>query len=224
MPTHKAAVLYGAKDLRIESVETHTPTAHEVQIRPRATGICGTDQHYYQNDRNGIYTVTSPLILGHEYVGEVVAVGSAVTHLKTGDRVVVEPQIACTSCLDCRKDRYNLCQWMRFNGSASASPPPQGSLQTRLNYPAFLCYKLPDAVSFEEAAMVEPLAVAVHSVHKAAPEAGQSVLITGEGAIGLFCARMAKISGASLAVMVDIDEATLWRFPCRATRANRAPR
>ena len=88
---HKAAVLYGVKDIRIEDVETLDLKPHEVRIAPRATGICGTDLHYYQNGKNGIYTVRQPLILGHEAAGEIVEVGTAVTHLKPGDRVAVEP-------------------------------------------------------------------------------------------------------------------------------------
>lgn len=207
--THKAAVLYGAKDLRLEDVDTPAIQPEEVQVAPRATGLCGTDQHYYQNGRNGIYQVHEPLILGHEASGEVVAIGSAVKDLQVGDRVVLEPQLACISCHHCRSGRYNLCEKMRFNGSASARPPAQGSLQKRWNHPAYLCYKIPDAVSFAEGAMVEPLSVALHSVRKARLEAGQTVLITGAGAIGLLCGLIARNSGASTIVMVDVDQARL---------------
>lgn len=206
---HKAAVLYGGKDLRLQEVLTPDLQPHEVRIAPRATGICGSDQHYYQNGRNGVYVVEEPLILGHEAVGEVVEVGSNVTNIKTGDRIVVEPQLACWTCQLCRTGRYNLCPHMRFNGSASAKPPAQGSLQELWSHPADLCYKLPDSVSFAEGAVVEPLAVALHSVRKCNLKPGQTVLITGAGAVGLLCARVARISGASSIVMVDIDEARL---------------
>ncbi|KAJ3953075.1 hypothetical protein N0V92_010462 [Colletotrichum tropicale] len=208
--THIAAVLYGARDLRVTRVETLPLGPDEVRISPRATGLCGTDQHYYQNGRNGIYEVCEPLVLGHEASGEVVAIGSAVKHLQPGDRVALEPQHACIIyCHHCREGRYNLCKSMRFNGSASARPPAQGSLQELWNHPAYLCYKLPDGVSYEEGAMVEPLSVALHSVRKARLEAGDTVLITGAGAIGLLCARVAKISGASTIIMVDVDETRL---------------
>ena len=206
---HKAAVLYGVKDIRIEDVETLNLKPHEVRIAPRATGICGTDLHYYQNGKNGIYTVRQPLILGHEAAGEIVEVGTAVTHLKPGDRVAVEPQLACSACDQCRLGRYNLCGSMRFNGSASASPPAQGSLQKLWTHAASLCYPLPGKVSFSEGAMVEPLSVALHSVRKAKLEAGHSVFITGAGAIGLLCARVARISGASSVLMVDVDATRL---------------
>lgn len=203
--THRAAVLRGAKTLKFEQIETPTLQPHEVSIAPRATGICGTDLHYYQNGRNGIYTVKKPLVLGHEASGEIIAVGSSVTDFKVGDRVVFEPQLACQSCQKCRSGRYNLCKSMRFNGSASADPPVQGSLQQVLNHPASLVYHLPDKLSFGEGALVEPLSVALHSVRKGRLDAGQTVLITGAGAVGLLCARMAKISGAASVTMVDVD-------------------
>ncbi|KAK7178629.1 l-iditol 2-dehydrogenase [Paraphaeosphaeria sporulosa] len=163
--THRAALLRGAKTLKFEQIETPTLQPHEVSIAPRATGICGTDLHYYQNGRNGIYTVKKPLVLGHEASGEIIAVGSSVTDFKVGDRVVFEPQLACQSCQKCRSGHYNLCKSMRFNGSASADPPAQGSLQEMLNHPASL---LPDNLSFSEGALVEPfgrggLAVRAHS-------------------------------------------------------------
>ncbi|KAJ9143797.1 Alcohol dehydrogenase GroES-like domain-containing protein [Pleurostoma richardsiae] len=207
--SHRAAVLFGAKELRLEQVPTPELQPHEVQVAPRATGICGTDLHYYQNGRNGVYVVETPLVLGHEAAGEVVAVGAAVTTLRVGDRVAVEPQLACLACGQCSSGRYNLCPRMRFNGSASARPPAQGSLQELWNHPARLCYRLPDSVGFDEGALVEPLSVALHSVRKGRLEAGQRVVITGAGAIGLLCARVAKISGASSVVMVDVDEARL---------------
>ncbi|KFA68572.1 hypothetical protein S40285_06660 [Stachybotrys chlorohalonatus IBT 40285] len=207
--SHIAAVLHRAKIIKIEQVQTPELEAHQVQIAPRATGLCGTDLHYYQNGRNGIYTVEDPLLLGHEAAGEIIKVGSAVTNLQVGDRVAVEPQLPCSSCQQCRSGRYNLCPKMRFNGSASAKPPAQGSLQKVWTHPASLCYKLPSSVSFEEGAVVEPLSVALHSIRKGRLHAGQSVLITGAGAVGLLCARIAKISGASSVVMVDIDEARL---------------
>lgn len=208
-PTHQAWVLHSAQNIAFETTETLPPRNDEVQIAPRATGICGTDQHYYQNGRNGIYEITEPLVLGHEAAGQVVAVGADVTNLKVGDSVAVEPQQACLNCRHCRTGSYNLCGKMRFNGSASSKPPVQGSLQERFNHPARLVYPLPKTVSYEEGAMVEPLSVAVHSVRKANIQAGQTVLITGAGAIGLLCASVAKVSGASRVAMVDVDEARL---------------
>ncbi|KAK9349623.1 chaperonin 10-like protein [Lipomyces doorenjongii] len=210
--THKAAVLYGAQDIRIEDVPTTDPLPHEVQIAPRATGICGTDLHYYQNGRNGAFVVEEPLVLGHEAAGEVIALGAdaaKTTDIKVGDRVAIEPQWPCSACVLCRKGKYNLCQNLMFSGSASSKPPMQGSLQQAYNHPAAFVYRLPDNVGFAEGAMVEPLSVAIHSVRRSAIEAGQSVLVTGAGAIGLFCAAVARISGAAVVTMIDIDQSRL---------------
>ncbi|PMD52827.1 GroES-like protein [Hyaloscypha bicolor E] len=207
--THKGAVLYGAQDLRIEDCITTTPEDHQVQIRVRATGICGTDMHYFQNGRNGIYVVKEPLILGHEAAGEISAVGKNVTEFKIGDRVLMEPQRPCEKCVVCRRGRYNLCDRMKFSGSASCYPVVQGSLQQFYNHAASFVYRLPDNVSFVEGALVEPLAVALHAVRRSGVETGQSVLILGAGAVGLLCAGAAKIAGASSVNIVDIDEGKL---------------
>jgi L-iditol 2-dehydrogenase len=209
--THKRAVLYGAQDLRIEDCITTAPEDHQVQIRVRATGICGTDMHYFQNGRNGIYVVKEPLILGHEAAGEISAVGKNVTEFKIGDRVLMEPQRPCEKCVVCRRGRYNLCDQMKFSGSASCYPMVQGSLQQLYNHAASFVYRLPENVSFVEGALVEPLAVALHAVRRSSVETGQSVLIlgAGAGAIGLLCAGAAKIAGASTVNIVDIDEGKL---------------
>ena len=207
--THKAALLYGAKDIRLADVPTPTPLAHQVQIRPHATGLCGTDMHYYSAGRTGIFTVTTPLVLGHEAAGEVIAVGSDVTGVKIGDRVAIEPQRPCSSCNQCKAGTYNVCPNMKFSGSASASPPVQGSLQEIYCHAAAFVHHLPPSLSWTEGAMVEPLSVAVHAVKRSGLRVGQRVLILGAGAIGLLCAAVAKVSGARTIGMIDIDAARL---------------
>lgn len=209
LKSHKAAVLYGAKDMRIETVESTPPADHQVQVKIRATGICGTDMHYYQNGSNGVYVIKVPLVLGHEAAGEVTNVGKAVETLKIGDRVVVEPQRPCGVCIVCRSGRYNLCSKMKFSGSASSNPPAQGSLQQYYNHDASFVYRLPDNVSYVEGALLEPLSVALHAVKRSGLHTGQSVLVIGAGAIGLLCAAAAKVAGASSINIVDIDQAKL---------------
>lgn len=209
--THLAAVIHGARDLRLTQVPTTTPLPHEVQIRPRATGICGTDMHYYSAGRNGIFTITTPLVLGHEAAGEVVAVGSEVdpTIAKVGDRVAIEPQRPCSVCKQCRGGTYNLCPKLKFTGSASANPPVQGSLQEVYCHAAAFVHRLPDEMSWIEGAMVEPLSVAIHAVRRSGLKAGYRVLVLGAGAIGLLCASVARVSGARSITMIDIDQARL---------------
>jgi L-iditol 2-dehydrogenase len=207
--THVAVVLYGAQDLRIEHVKTPAIQPDEVQIAPRVTGICGTDVHYYQNGKNGPFAIGDPLILGHECAGEVIAIGSDVKSLQVGDRVVVEPQVACRKCNQCKKGRYNLCPSLKFTGSASVVPPIGGSLRRVYSRPADSVYKIPDSMSYTEGAMIEPLSVAIHAVRRAGLQSGQSVIIIGTGAVGLLCARAATFSGSSTIGMIDIDQSRL---------------
>ncbi|KAE8143809.1 chaperonin 10-like protein [Aspergillus pseudotamarii] len=207
--THTAAVLHGARDLRIEHIRTPTLQPDEVSIAPRATGLCGTDMHYYENGKNGMFVVDQPLVLGHEAAGEILEVGSSVTSFKPGDRVVFEPQRPCGSCQECRHGTYNLCPKLKFTGSASANPPVQGSLQSVYQHPANFVFHLPDSISYQEAALIEPLSVSLHAVRRAGLHAGQSVLVVGAGPIGLLCAIIARISGASTIGMVDVQHSRL---------------
>lgn len=209
LKSHKAAVLYGAKDMRIETVESTPPADHQVQVKIRATGLCGTDMHYYQSGANGVYVIQDPLVLGHEAAGEITSVGKTVENLKIGDRVVVEPQRPCSICIVCRSGRYNLCSKMKFSGSASSNPPVQGSLQQYYNHDATFVYRLPENVSYIEAALIEPLSVALHAVNRSGLHPGQSVLVIGAGAIGLLCAAAAQVAGASSINIIDIDQAKL---------------
>ncbi|CAG8938052.1 unnamed protein product [Penicillium salamii] len=206
---HDAAVLHGAQDLRIELVKTPTLLPHEVAILPCATGLCGTDIHYYENGRNGMFVIDLPLILGHEAAGKILEVGSSVTTFKAGDRVVFEPQRPCGACCECRHGTYNLCPTLKFTGSASAKPPVQGSLQSVYQHPASFVFPIPDSISYREAALIEPLSVSLHAVQRAGLHAGQSVLVLGAGPIGLLCAIIARISGAATIGMVDVQQSRL---------------
>lgn len=199
-----ASVLNKEKDLSTLHREIEAPGSHEVQVAPRVTTLCGSDMHYFNHGRNGDFKVREPLSLGHEAGGEVVAVGSQVKHLKVGDRVALEVGLPCGECSLCRRGRYNLCSDMKFRSSAKTFPHLQGTLQTRINCPESWCYRLPDNVSYEEAALVEPLSVAVHAGNRAQMPVGASVLIFGAGAVGLFSAAIAKINGATNIVIADI--------------------
>ncbi|KAK1146046.1 hypothetical protein N8T08_003694 [Aspergillus melleus] len=196
--THIAAVLHGAPDIRIQQRITTHPGPDEVQVRIRATGICGTDMHYYHSGKNGMFVVRQPLILGHEASGEIAAVGSNATQgFQIGNRIVIEPQQPCKSCNFCNSGSYNICPHLKFTGSASVQPPIQGSLQQLYNHPALFVHKIPDAISFENGALLEPLSVAVHAVRRSGLKIGHLVLVLGAGAIGLLCASLARAAGAS---------------------------
>lgn len=141
------------------------------------------------------------MVLGHESAGTIVSVGSAVKSLKPGDRVALEPGYPCRRCAACLSGHYNLCAEMHF----AASPPVDGTLAGFYSSPEDFCYKLPDHVSQQEGALIEPLAVAVHIVKQAEVKPGQSVVVMGAGPVGLLCCAVAKAHGASKIVSVDIQ-------------------
>ncbi|ROW09423.1 hypothetical protein VMCG_02261 [Cytospora schulzeri] len=178
----------------------------ELQIAIRSTGICGSDVSYYKKFANGDLCACQPLSLGHESSGVVVAIGPQVGGFAIGDRVTLEVGIPCGQCGICRKGRYNLCKKMRFRSSAKSFPHFQGTLQERINHPAVWCHKLPDHVSFDAAALLEPLSVAIHAVNRARPEPGSTALVLGAGTVGLLTAAMARQSGCTAVTICDVDQ------------------
>ena len=140
------------------------------------------------------------MILGHESSGTVVEVGSAVSTLKPGDKVAIEPGYPCRRCDNCLAGRYNLCDDMVF----AATPPHNGTLTGFWVAPFDFCYKLPHGVSLEEGALIEPLAVAVHIVKQAQVTPGAAVVVMGAGPVGLLCAAVARAFGATKVISVDI--------------------
>lgn len=124
-----------------ENRNLEPPGPDEVQVAVEATGLCGSDLHYFNHYRNGDILVQEPLTLGHESSGTVHAVGSQVTHLRAGDKVALEVGLPCTQCDLCQEGRYNICKSLRFRSSAKSFPHFQGTLQERINHPAKFCYK-----------------------------------------------------------------------------------
>ncbi|RYP51956.1 hypothetical protein DL768_002832 [Monosporascus sp. mg162] len=178
---------------------------HDVLVSVNYTGICGSDVHYWVHGAIGHYVVKDPMVLGHESAGTVVEVGSAVKTLKPGDRIALEPGYPCRRCGPCLSGKYNLCPDMKF----AATPPYNGTLTGFWTAPADFCYKLPENVSLQEGALIEPLAVGVHIVRQAAVVPGQSVVVMGAGPVGLLCAAVARAFGASKVVSVDIVQSKL---------------
>lgn len=175
---------------------------YDVLVQPKWTGICGSDVHYWVHGRIGSFIVNNPMVLGHESAGIVHAVGDKVTTLKVGDRVAMEPGVPCRRCVRCKEGKYNLCPEMAF----AATPPYDGTLARYYRLPEDLCYKLPEQMSMEEGALIEPTAVAVHISRAAAVKPGDSVVVFGAGPVGLLCCAVAKAYGASKIVTVDINE------------------
>ncbi|KAE8442338.1 hypothetical protein EG329_003471 [Mollisiaceae sp. DMI_Dod_QoI] len=196
------------KPLSLSFEERPKPTLQnerDVLIAINYTGICGSDVHYWQHGAIGPFVVKDPMVLGHESAGTVVEVGAAVKSVKPGDRIAIEPGTPCRHCTPCLAGHYNLCDDMRF----AATPPFDGTLAGFYTAPADFCYKLPEHVSLQEGALVEPLAVGVHIVKQAEIKPGDSVVVMGAGPVGLLCCAVAKAFGASTIVAVDIQPARL---------------
>lgn len=200
-----AAFLTEIKKIEFREVEYPKIKADEVLVKMEAIGICGSDIHYYSHGRIGNFIVEFPFILGHECAGKVVEVGDAVTHLKVGDRVALEPGVPCKSCEFCLSGRYNLCPDVRF----FATPPHGGCLMNYVAHPAGFAYKLPDNVSFVEGALVEPLAIGINAALTGGVGLGDTVVIFGAGCIGLVTLLASKAYGATKVIVVDMIEKRL---------------
>ncbi|GAB3566528.1 NAD(P)-dependent alcohol dehydrogenase [Spelaeicoccus albus] len=182
-----------------------SPAAGEVLIEVLAVGVCGSDIHYYEHGRIGDLVVRSPLVLGHEASGRVVALGDGVRSLAVGDRVALEPGVPCGACRECRSGRYNLCPDVRF----FATPPIDGTFAEFVTLPADFAHRVPDSLSDVEAALIEPLSVGLWSNQKADVGPGDTVLVTGAGPIGLLALQVAKARGAASVVVTDVVDTRL---------------
>ena len=203
--SYRASMLHGPKDLRLEYKPLDPPNPSELQIVIKATGLCGSDLHYYHHYSNGDFQVREPLCLGHESAGQVVEVGSDVKGFSVGDRVVLEVGLPCEECPRCVEGRYNICPHLQFRSSAKSFPHSQGTLQERINHPAAWCHRLPDDISFCVGAMLEPLGVAIQAIGRARITKGDSTLIFGAGTVGLLCAAVAQVAEPSNVIIVDIQ-------------------
>ncbi|XP_072037811.1 sorbitol dehydrogenase-like [Amphiura filiformis] len=200
-----SAILKKKGELVMEDTPIPQPGKNEVQLQMQAVGICGSDVHYWVHGNIGDFIVKKPIILGHEGSGIVSAVGEGVTHLKVGDRVAIEPGLPCRMCKHCKQGRYNLCADMEF----CATPPTDGNLRRYYCHAADFCYKLPDNVSLEEGALLEPLAVGVHACRRAGVYLGSHVLVCGAGPIGLVTLLTAKAMGAAEVAITDLEQGRL---------------
>lgn len=203
----KAALWYGVKDVRLENIEEPKVTKGNVKIKVKWCGICGSDLHEYlggpifipTDKPHPISKEVAPVVLGHEFSGEIVEVGEGVTNLKIGDRVAVEPIVACGTCPACQEGKYNLCSSLGFHGLCGGG----GGFAEYTVFPAKFVHKIPDGLSFEKAALIEPIAVAIHSLRVGKFMTGQSAIVLGAGPIGLATIEALKAAGASLVMVMQ---------------------
>ena len=177
----------------------------DIRIKLHTVGVCGSDVHYYTHGRIGPFVVHEPMILGHEASGTVIETGSLVSSLEIGDRVCMEPGIPDANSRATQIGMYNIDPNVRF----WATPPIHGILRPTCVHPEAFTFKIPDNVSFAEAAMVEPLAVGVHAATKARIKPGDIALVMGAGPIGLVTALSAIASGCSRVFISDLADEKL---------------
>ncbi len=193
----KAAVFHGAYDMRVEEYEKPVPKPTEVLIKVGACGVCGSDVHIFQGDQ-GSTSTEPPLIQGHEFAGQIVALGSEVTNWKVGERVSADPADNCNECFYCSNGMMSHCENMRAIGTNV-----DGGFAEYVVVPARLLHRLAENVTFVEGAMAEPLACCINGIDRSDIKAGDNVVVYGGGAIGLLLMQLAKRRGASRVILVE---------------------
>ncbi|KEA65056.1 Threonine dehydrogenase [Marinobacterium lacunae] len=199
---------YGAQDIRLSDVPNAVHKDNEVLVQVAYCGICGSDLHEYQDGPHAIpcgamHPVSghqAPLTLGHEFCGQVVAVGDQVSTVKVGDRVAIEPEYRCQTCRYCKSGDYNLCESMGFIGLMG-----DGGMAEQVAVPEYMLHRLPDTVSYRQAAVLEPSAVAEHALNRSALKPGSRCLVIGLGPIGLLLIMLARLRGITDICAVDIS-------------------
>lgn len=193
----RAAVYKGKRLIKIEEMETPVPANNEALIHISHAGICGTDLHIY----NGNYRTAPPMIIGHELSGEIAEVNASQDKkLAVGDRVVVRPTIYCHSCHACKVGFPHVCANLRMIGIDT-----HGAFAEFIKVPLNMIYPIPQGVSLKQAALVEPLAVAVHAVRNATLLTGDDVVVIGAGSIGMLIGLVAKYAGAGAVYITDVN-------------------
>lgn len=199
--TMRASVLQKIRTVTVEERAVPEPAHDEVLVQVASVGVCGSDVHYYEHGRIGDYVVESPIVLGHELSGTIVAVGSDVDPARIGERVAVEPQRPCRVCEYCKTGAYNLCPKMEFY----ATPPIDGSFCEYVTIQADFAFAVPDSISDHAAALIEPLSVGIAAAQKGGVTLGDIVLIAGGGPIGIIAGQAARAFGAAKVLIADLN-------------------
>ena len=192
----KQVELYAPLDVRIIESQKPSPKPDEILVAVARVGICGSDLHAYHGRHPFIEL---PIVPGHEFAGTVVETGANVHDFAPGQRVTLEPSLVCGECYNCTHGRYNICEKLQVVGCQMS-----GAMSEYLAVPASKTMSLPDNVTWDQAVMVEPLAVGVHAVRVARIQAGTNVLVLGAGTIGLMVLQAAKALGAGQVMITDL--------------------
>jgi len=189
-----AALFHGPRELEVTDFQMPVPEAEEVLLKVHACGVCGTDFHIF----NGEAPASAPVIIGHEYTGEIIETGSSVKELKPGDSVAVNPNIHCGYCEYCREGRIHLCKNLKALGVTINGGFAQYSV-----VPQSQAYKIPKGFPYSYAAMSEPLSCCLHGIDQADIKLSDSVVIVGAGAIGIFMLQLALLKGAAKVIVIE---------------------
>jgi L-iditol 2-dehydrogenase len=200
--SNRAAVMTALNEIKIQERPIPTPGPREAVVRIEAVGVCGSDHSYFVRGRIGDYIVNGPIVLGHETSGVVETVGSEVTNVAPGDRVAIEPGTPCRNCRECRMGRYHLCPDLVF----LATPPYDGALLEHMLIDSRNLFPIPDSMTFEQAALLEPLSVGIWACKRANLAPGDDVLVTGAGPVGLVSASAARAFGARTVTITDVSD------------------
>ena len=198
----RALLLTKCRELELAEVATPVPAPGELLIRVRACGICGSDIHGYDGSTG---RRIPPLVMGHEAAGVVAAVGEGATGFREGDRVTVDSTVYCGACFFCRRGQVNLCDNRQVLGVSCGDYRRHGAFAEYVAAPARIAYRLPDALPFEHAAMIEAVSVAVHAVSLTPVRIGDSAVVVGAGMVGLLVIQALKLAGCTRIVAVDLE-------------------
>ncbi len=199
----KALLLTEYKKLELTDMPVPEIGPEEVLIRVRACGICGSDVHGFDGSTG---RRIPPVVMGHEASGVIEKVGSAVRGFAEGDRVTFDSMISCGKCRFCRRGNVNLCDNRQVLGVSCGEYRRHGAFAEYVAVPQHICYKLSDAVSFEHAAMVEPVSVAVHAVKITPVQMADTAVVVGTGMIGLLTIQAARVAGCTRIIAVDLED------------------
>lgn len=201
----RAARLFGPKDIRVQAeAPPPAPAPGEVLLKVATVGVCGSDLHMYETGRIGYTDITEPFILGHEFMGEIVALGADALGgehqpLQVGQRVAVEPAVPCWRCELCEHGHPNLCPNHHFYGLF----PEEGALRERMLVSARNCFPMPDALTDDAGPLLETLGVAIHAIDLSKIRIGHSIAVIGVGPVGLLITRLAALAGAARVIAFD---------------------
>lgn len=196
----RAMLVYGPRDVRAGEMPKPVPGPGEVLVRVKAVGICGSDVHNYLYGEIGGAVIEQPLVVGHESAGVIEALGPGVRGLQVGMRVAVDPSVSCGHCEFCIEGDPHVCPHNRFFGVY----PTHGAFREYLAHPADLVFPLPEGMSFDEGALLEPMGIASYVAGLAGIRLGDRVAILGAGPIGLLSLQMVRLAGAAEVIATDL--------------------